>query len=358
LCSKIVVFVGKKPGCPINDLKKVLRSCARSRWWQWLQNWWQVLLGLLLLVVLARQIQDVGKLAHWWSQLQAASTAKGWGYLLLTLLLVPLNWGLESRKWYILLRPMQPGLAFGSVVRAVLAGIAVSLATPNRIGEYGGRALLFPAGQLREVVLSSLVGSWCQWLVFIMLGWPALVYQFRQWLGMASWAWLVPALLLPFVLLLLLWLTRLGAAPGPQQPGRRWEQMRCWRWLRLKLKPLWQLDASVLKQATGWAAVRFLTYTIQYLLLLWFFGASLTLGEGLVGIFSIYLIQAGIPLPPGLGVMTRSEIAILIWGANQIHPLAVLSATLTLYVLNLLLPALAGICLIAQKRGHSTKTKP
>ncbi|MEM1215175.1 MAG: hypothetical protein AAGJ82_05800, partial [Bacteroidota bacterium] len=107
--------------------------------------------------------------------------------------------------------------------------------------------------------------------------------------------------------------------------------------------------AAALRRATFLALLRFLTYTFQYLLLLWFFNISLGWLEGMAGIFCIYLIQAGIPLPPGLGVISRSEIAILIWGSSIGTPLGIVSATFSLFVVNLMLPALLGSALLVQK---------
>jgi hypothetical protein len=333
----------------------VVQDATASVWRQWARRWWQPLLGIVLAVILFVQVRQYGDLNRWWLQVRGAIGHGNACYLVFAGLLVPLNWGLEGRKWYVLLRFRWPELTFRRVMQAVLAGIAVSLATPNRIGEYGGRALLFPLHRLREVVLSSLVGSWCQWVVFIMLGWPALMYELQQIFGWPPAIWGAAAAIVPLLLAGLLF--RGAAILGVLQrwiDGTHYGKKVWWRWLRLKLAPLAQLERQVFWQAVGWATLRFLTYSTQYLLLLWFFGLPLSVGEGLLGIFSIYLVQAGIPLPPGLGVMTRSELAILLWKATEVHPLSVISATFTLYVMNLLLPALPGIWLIVKKK----KTQP
>ncbi len=322
-------------------------------WQSALRTWWQPLLGLALAVLVGLQVHWQGDLALWWAQLlQNIGLGGRWVYLLVVWLLVPLNWGMESRKWYVLLRAWWPSLRYSAVIRAVLAGIAVSLATPNRIGEYGGRALLLPWQRAADVVLSSLVGSWCQWLVFLVFGWPAAVYQLHAWLAWPVAYLIGLALVVPLSIVLILilgphWFSRLAA----QKTHGRWAHYKWWRWLRLKLRQLLRLEKRIFFSALLWASLRFLTYSVQYLFLLWCFGVSLSVWEGLTGIFCIYLIQAGIPLPPGLGVMTRSELAILIWSGSQIHPLSVLGATFTLYVLNLLLPAVPGFWLIVRHRS-------
>lgn len=311
------------------------------------------MLGFGITLLLVWQITHYAENEVWWAELK-----KNWSevervrYLLFALALVPVNWGLEAIKWRTLLRPYWPDLAWPQVIRAVLAGISVSVATPNRIGEYGGRALVVPSRRVADVVLTTVVGSMCQWVVFLACGWPGIVYSLGQHYitstaGLFALALAVPALL---------WLgitqrhmLREVLRRIPIKRGQRW-----WRWLRFKVFELRRISIWALRQALFIALLRFLVYSCQYLLLLWFFGVSLSFVTGLAGIFSIYLIQAGIPLPPGLGVMTRSELAILIWGEQAVLPLAVVSATFSVYLINLVAPALLGVWMIV----HNKKAKP
>jgi hypothetical protein len=105
-------------------------------------------------------------------------------------------------------------------------------------------------------------------------------------------------------------------------------------------------DTKTLSKALGFAFLRYLIYTFQYLLLLYFFGINVTLIEGLSGIATIFILQTSIPLPPLLGLVVRSEIAILVWGIFSNNELSILAATFVLWVLNLIVPALLGAIFI------------
>lgn len=297
-------------------------------------------------MVLGWQLYYHGDWSAWTVALREAWRAEGsaW-WLLAAVLLMPLNWLLESIKWRGLLREYWPA-TWPEVWRAVLAGISVSLATPNRIGEYGGRLLVLPAERMGAVVWTTLVGSLCQWLVFLLLGWPALVGVVA-----AAGHWPVPFMLAPaalgplIALLLPLFWDRLMIG---LRASRRLASYRHWRWLRRKLKNGQRIQGRHLRLTLGWAALRYLVYTVQYYLLLRFFGLSIGWLEGLTGISAIYMLQAGLPLPPGLGVFTRSELALWLWGAKVVHPAGIVAATLTLFVLNLAIPALLGTSLIVK----------
>jgi hypothetical protein len=307
------------------------------------------LLGVGLLVLLFWQISTEGRFGDWWQNVQIAKEdGERLVYLLFALFLMPLNWLLETAKWrQLLLTDWHPD--WKTSIKAVLAGISVSIATPNRIGEYGGRALLAPASQTANVVFSSLLGSLCQWIVFLGCGWPALWlilgthYFWPTWLlWLISWS-------IPFLLIL-----SIGLANRPWfidwwKPRR--ENNKWWRWLMRKIVAHEPLRYRQLIKALLFALLRFWIYSFQYLLLLWFFDLPLGFGQGMQGIFSIYLIQAGIPLPPGFSVITRSELALMVWGNANLAPLSIVSATFSLYIINLVIPALIGALLIVNKKS-------
>ncbi|MEL7221040.1 MAG: lysylphosphatidylglycerol synthase domain-containing protein [Bacteroidota bacterium] len=310
--------------------------------------WLGRLLGLSVLGLMTWQLMQQEDLGSWWYNFQYSLRVPGhWIYLCLVIVLMPINWCLEIAKWRKLLQTSW-SISWWSATRFVLAGISVSLATPNRIGEYGGRLLLAPTEQTANIVFSSIVGSICQWIAFIICGWPALIFWCAEVLLWPVSLKYVLAMLIPVLLLIGLftipWLLR------RQNFKLFFLKWKWWRWFRRKATLVRQLERRVFLQALLLALVRFWVYTSQYLILLWFFNVSLNIWVGISGIFCIYLIQAGIPLPPGLGVITRSEIALLIWGADTVTPLAVVSATFSLYVINLVLPSLLGSYLLVKMK--------
>jgi hypothetical protein len=76
----------------------------------------------------------------------------------LVIALTFVNWGIESRKWQLLMRLLQP-MSFLTAVKSVLCGVTLSLNTPNRIGEYGGRVLFVEEGKRIQSVSLSIAGS-------------------------------------------------------------------------------------------------------------------------------------------------------------------------------------------------------
>src|SRR5512135_2918364 len=98
------------------------------------------LLGAWLFYSLYKQIEGQPDLQQSINLIKEAPFgSQAWKFWLV-ISLVFVNWGIEARKWQVLLRTMQP-FNFFTAYKSVLSGVTLSINTPNRIGEYGGRIL-------------------------------------------------------------------------------------------------------------------------------------------------------------------------------------------------------------------------
>ena len=108
----------------------------------------RLFISLKWLVMLAAYGFLIYKLANieFWIELKRsflAINAERTVFLAAVLLLMPLNWMLEVRKWQVL-SSNSVQLSFNDSLKAVLAGLNTGFITPNRIGEFAGRILFLP----------------------------------------------------------------------------------------------------------------------------------------------------------------------------------------------------------------------
>ena len=255
-------------------------------------------------------------------------------------LLLPANWMLETQKWRCLLAPFLK-VPFRRAFAGVMAGVSLALFTPNRIGEYGGRLLAVPSRYNGHAVMAALVGNLAQLLALIGFGLPgalyvaALYYPEAQLLFNGFW-WLATVLLiLSYVFFFnVQWLSAAARlVPLPRKA------------LRL-LALLKHYSPQRLGYALGMAVARYAVYSLQFFCLLVFFGFEAPAWAALAGIATIFLIQTSIPLPPALGLLARSEAALLALGPQGGEEIAILAASFALFIINLCLPALLGMAAI------------
>lgn len=266
-------------------------------------------------------------------------------WLLATLTFVPLNWALETLKWRVFTNTYS-SVSFWQSYRAVLAGITVSLFTPNRVGEYGGRILLVEAKDNWRAVVATLIGSYTQLLVLLSMGLLGLAYFSLRQLQVVelggSWLLLLAGTLVILMLIGFFNISKLVKVL------KKWVAPKYLRRFFRHIIILKNYKRRRLWKALGLGWLRYATYTLQYFFMLQFFGILVPIDLAFSGIATIFFLQTSIPLPPLMGLVTRGEIALFIWGQFGAPELNILACTFSLFIINLLFPALLGAGFILQ----------
>lgn len=99
-------------------------------------------------------------------QIENGKTINLWLFILLCSFI---NWGLEFLKWQQLVKPIKT-IAYATAGMQTLGAHAASLFTPNRIGDYGAKALYFPKYLRTRVMTLNAIGNISQMLITCILG--------------------------------------------------------------------------------------------------------------------------------------------------------------------------------------------
>ncbi|MEK7258101.1 MAG: lysylphosphatidylglycerol synthase domain-containing protein, partial [Bacteroidota bacterium] len=296
----------------------------------------KLLIAVLVAWALYRQVFAKQELDEIYRSFQVHFRFPNLLWLVAVVLLAPVNLGFEALKFRQLIRSFS-SIGFWKTYRAILAGVAIAIFTPNRVGEYGGRVLFVEREHGWKAVVATMVGSMSQLLVLLSVG---LVGA-----GYFSWRFLQPE---PYVLamaiclgLLLVSLLLFGffnidlLVPV----AKRIPHIDKFRKYLRHLDVLKNYTARELGGALGFAFLRYLTYSTQYFFLLQFFEIPAAWLPGMAGIAAIFLVQASIPLPPVMGLLARSEIALFVWGFFSQDQVGILAASFSLFLINIAVPA-------------------
>jgi len=299
----------------------------------------KLLIAGFLLIVLYRQLSEYNTHDGLKQELIDRFSAGNILWLLAFVLLMPLNWVLEAKKW----KSVFGEISFFHAFKTILAGISLAIITPNRIGEYGGRLLTIPAEKNWKSIVSTLVGSVGQNLVTIFFGITGLILLSKKFNYLdVSFVPIISTAILFFLLglyvyfnidVLALFLKKLGLKKYLSRFSKHFQEIR-----RIEKKTLFLVLII--------SALRYMLYVTQYYFVIRFFNIDVEPLAALQGITSILLIQSSLPLPPFLSILARGEISLLIWGLFGINELIILSMTFLIWSINLLFPALLGYAVI------------
>jgi lysylphosphatidylglycerol synthase-like protein len=318
------------------------------------------LLGPVVFLVLIWFIrQQIIRQPDWRSsidQIGNAVSGPGWWRLLLVILLMPVNWGIEARKWQLAMRP-DGGVSFNHAFKAIFTGATMASFTPNRMGEYLGRILYVKEGRRVAAISLTMICSIAQLLVTLILGVFGLTALFpllSRW-SLAGHPDLIQGLplTLTVVCVLLLGLgflyfqfpriTRcLARIPGMSASGP-------FRNLSAFIKVLENFDRSILLRILFLSFVRYIVFIVQYSLVFPVFSVGLGFGQVWEGMSVVFLIMAVVPtftFLTELGLRLGASFTVLeLYHGNTV---GIFAASFTIWLVNLVIPALIGSLLIVR----------
>ncbi len=309
------------------------------------------LLGIWLFYSLYKQIKTQPHLLDSWALLKQAPFGDQAWMFWSVILLAFANWGLEAKKWQTVMKNLQP-LNYFVALKGVLSGVAFSLNTPNRIGEYGGRVLYVEEGKRLKSISLSIAGSICQLTITFLMGCGGLLFLLvtehgnkTAILGL-SFFWLKILLFLSFIsaLILLLFLFKLSwiiklieRIPGVSKNIQY-------------IKILDEFTPKLLLRLLLLSHIRYLIFVIQYILLLQLLNVEVAWQHGFWLITILYLVMAIVPSFAIAELGIRGKFSVELLSLYSTNTIGILGTTFGIWFINLFIPALAGCYFIITKK--------
>ncbi|MGG9970472.1 lysylphosphatidylglycerol synthase domain-containing protein [Ferruginibacter sp. SUN002] len=305
-------------------------------------------LGPLLFIILSwslyRQIVNQPDLENRWNEIK--DSWLNWKFWVVIGLMF-VNWGIESRKWQLLIGNIQK-FSFLKAFKSVLSGCSVTMLTPNRVGEYGGRILYVENEHRLKAISLTIVGSISQLLVTMIMGCFGLIFLrfFSQSNSNALnvlpdfWSNVLIYLSVAFTVFLLLFYLRLGWLV------RMMEKVPALQRVVKHISVLDEFDSKELLHVLFLSFLRFLVFVLQYVLLLQVMHVGIQgwLCFWLMTVF--YLVMAVAPTLGFIELPVRAKASWEILKFYTNNELGVGAAALGIWLINLVIPAIIGSLLI------------
>lgn len=235
-----------------------------------------------------------------------------------------LNWTLEITKWKLLASKIKP-LSFTEATFQSLASHAFALITPNRIGEYGAKALFYEKSDRKKVVLQNFVGNFYQLLATLIFGSVGIFYiqnyVDNTELEQTYYLIILGSLLLGIVLLF----------------RHRLPIVKKWLGSFLAKIPI-KGDGIIFFLSL----LRYLIFSHQFYFLMLVFDMNIPYLMCMSSITAMYFISSVIPMLAVFDFVLKGSVAVFVFSFVNVSPLIVLSITTLMWLLNFVLPAIVG----------------
>jgi len=301
------------------------------------------LLFCWLMFSIYHQILQQKSLLGDWHHIFESFHKDAWWKLGMVILLMLVNWGLEAKKWQLLIKRIQI-VSFTRAFRAIFSGQAFALNTVNGLGEYLGKAIYLEEGNRLRSIAVTIVGSISQVIVTFVMGLLGLYYirgyllkdtiQLKGlsgfWFNGLSWGVLLGTLVLIVSYFSLAAITRII---------ERIPFVSKYVFLIHKVT-----DFNT-KELTTILCVSFFRYTVfvlQYLLLLQIFKVDAYWVSLVCLLCVMFLVLAIIPTVALAELGLRGELSILLIGLVSTNTVGILFTATGIWLINRVMPALLG----------------
>ena len=261
-----------------------------------------------------------------WSERIESLGSTGVSFLIFLLLLTVVNWVLEIKKWQSLVVTIK-NISLKTSAEQSFASLTASLITPNRIGEYGAKAVYFKKEQRPKVLLLNFMGNAYQMLITILLGSLGFFFlkDFIVQIPIPV-SGLIVFGIISFIVLFSVFII-----------NKKWTLS-----IQKILLDLRNIPSVIHKKTFLFSLARYFVFSHQFYFFLLFFGVEMDYFIVMPVIFSMYLISSIIPGFVLFDWLVKGSVAVTLFRFFGINEIIILSITASMWILNFAIPAIVG----------------
>lgn len=255
------------------------------------------------------------------AQLSVLFSGSIW-YIILLLLFTDANWILELFKWK-KLATVEKSISFFEAYEQCFASLAASIITPNRIGEYGAKALYFEKANRKKIMLLNFIGNFIQLSVTVFFGIFGIHFLIENYNFQFPEINFLKIFLLLLILVIIILL------------GRRRIVYKTRDFLKT-------ISRKLYVHILGFSFLRYLFFSHQFIFLLYIFGVDIEYFTAINFIFSMYFITSVIPSLAIFDWAIKGSVAVWLFSFIGINELTILTITTIMWILNFAIPVIIG----------------
>ncbi|NRA93220.1 MAG: flippase-like domain-containing protein [Psychroserpens sp.] len=238
------------------------------------------------------------------------------------------NWFLEISKWKILVSSVR-NISFKNAMEQCLGSLTASILTPNRIGEYGAKAIYFESGERKKIIVLNLFGNIMQMTTTCIFGIAGLILMYSTYDLPID---LYRALKFVVIISVIGVITLLGL-----------KRVKVKGYSLDQLKTFFQnIPKQTIVSGMILSIFRYLVFSFQFFFLLTLFGIQVEYKSAMVVITSMYLLSSVIPSIFIFDVVIKGSVAVFLFSVVSVNNFTTLSIVTLMWLLNFVLPSVFG----------------
>ncbi|MCK5824608.1 MAG: hypothetical protein KAG96_04305 [Ichthyobacteriaceae bacterium] len=271
--------------------------------------------------------QPINKVVNYLQQIELYNI-KGGLLLLSVMLLSVFNWLFEIIKWKELSASVK-NITYTNSAIIVLSSFAVSIFTPNRVGEYGAKVLYYNKTSWKNIVSLNLLSNLAQLFVTVFVA--VALFGFLPFYPLKK---LPEIIVLISVLLLIIGLIYFFA---------RYKILAFYKKIRVKITA--EVSSKTKIKVLILSFLKYFSFFIQFLMFLAVLNVDINIT--IISILGLMYFMVSVVPTIFLGdFLVRGSVALFLFTQVGVEEIVIISVVLLAWISNFLIPALIGAILL------------
>lgn len=274
-----------------------------------------------------------------WRQLVDATSSlslANFHFAVVALILLPINTGLDALSWYFIVNKSE-SVSYSKCLSIVLSGRSLNVISPLGLGDAYIRYDQWPTGRIASatgIAMDRLI----KMVPTFLFGIASIAFLLNR--GMSEMNivlyWSLAVLVVFLAFFVFMW-----------KPAKHYLQGQF-----QQLKNIPSFGGSLILRLLCAAIVRYMVFSVQFLLIFYWMEVNADTLTLLMGIFWIFFFKSLLPNVTILGDLTKRELSALMFFSFFVISLDLVAlASLLVWVLNIVLPAVVGLFFLSRLKS-------
>ena len=269
---------------------------------------------------------DFSKFISFLTKIDAFSTKN----IVFLLFLTIFNWFFEILKWRILVSTIKK-ISFFEALEQSLGGLTASLITPNRIGDYGAKAIYFEKQYRKRIVFLNLMGNVSQMTITTILGIIGVVIFYSTYDLDLNYQ----KILRIFIIIVIVVSFSIFGLQRSRFKIKGFSIERLIEFIK-------NLPQRIHISNLGLSFIRYLIFSFQFYFFLQIFGVDIDYKSAMIVLSSSYLLASIVPSLAVFDVLIKTGAAVYLFSFLGVNELTILCISTLMWLLNFILPSMFG----------------
>ena len=272
---------------------------------------------------------------------QSAASLTGFLSFGLCLLLIPINWGIESYKWKLITEPIEK-IDFKTATKSVYSGVCLGNLAPGRATEFIAKIIFFKVENRPKITVIHFINGMFQLSITIITGLVALIFKLASFGEDYIWlAYLAGSLGVLVLLLFGICLFKMNVVMN--YISRKISKQNEVGHFNYEFTP------SLLLKLFGFSALRYTVFFFQMLLLIYLFYQQPFSYLLLFSIATYFLITTIIPMISILEGAIRAAVALVVFKDCGISNSVLALSSVLIWMINIIIPSIFGYIILLKQ---------